>query len=389
MANVGIVVIAYNRIDSLARVLKSLAMADYEDFSPVLFISIDKSDSTEVVEFAKKYEWPYGEKRTIEHPQNLGLRKHVLSCGNLLDEFDGLIVLEDDTTVAPSFYSYAVRAVDYYKDDGAVAGISLYSFLRNYQTGQPFLPLHDISSDVYMMNCAQSWGQVWMKKQWKDFISWYAEHDEEFPVMGHLPEAICRWPKSSWLKYHTRYCIEEDKYFVYPYVALSTNNSDAGTHCGKKNSAFQVPLPTGRNHDFRFSAIEKSVCYDGFFNCKNIARYLNMTDDDVCIDFYGTKKNVGKRYLLSPRRLDYKIEREWSLSLRPYEQNIIMDNVGSGLFLYDTIKAEKNRSLSGGFVEYLWPSIDINNSIRSLSNKDFLKCVLRKIKSITKTMIRQ
>lgn len=26
--------------------------------------------------------------------------------------------------------------------------------------------------------------------------------------------SICNWPKSSWLKYHTKYCIERDRYFV-------------------------------------------------------------------------------------------------------------------------------------------------------------------------------
>lgn len=388
MVNVGIVVIAFNRLDSLKRVLNSLSKADYEHFSPTLYISIDKSDVTDVADYARKFNWSFGKKIVIEHPQNLGLRKHVLSCGKLLDDLDGLVVLEDDTTVANAFYSYAVRAVDCYKDNPKIAGISLYSFFRNYQTGQPFLPLNNISSDVYMMNCAQSWGQVWMKKQWKKFISWYAAHNEEFPVMDHLPEAICKWPKSSWLKYHTRYCIEEDKYFVYPYVALSTNNSDAGTHCGKKNSAFQVPLPTGRKHDYRFSTVEESVCYDGFFNCKNIVKHLNLADEDVCMDFYGTKRNTGKRYLLSPICKDYKIVKEWSLSLRPYEQNVIMDNVGNGLFLYDTTVVEKNSGSSNSLIEYLWPSIDINNSIRSLSNREFLKCILRKIKSLIGKIIR-
>lgn len=388
MVNVGILVIAFNRLDSLKRVLKSLSIADYESFSPTLYISIDKSDTMSVVDYARKFNWNFGKKVVIEHTKKLGLRKHVLLCGDLLDDLDGLIVLEDDTTVANSFYSYAVRAVDYYKDNPQIAGISLYSFLRNYQTGQPFLPLNNISSDVYMMNCAQSWGQVWMKEQWKNFINWYKAHNEEFPMMDHLPTAICKWPKSSWLKYHTRYCIEENKYFVYPYIALSTNNSDAGTHCGKKNSAFQVPLPIGKKHKYKFQLVEDSVCYDGFFNCKNITKYLNLTDDEICIDFYGTKRNTGKQYLLSPVCLDYKIVKEWSLSLRPYEQNVIMDNVGCGLFLYDTTISEKNTKSSIGLVEYLWPNIDLRNSILYISNLEFLKCTLRRIKFIIKTIIK-
>ena len=115
----------------------------------------------------------------------------------------------------------------------------------NYQNQKPFYPLQT-DSDVYLMQCAQSWGQVWMKKQWFEFKEWYIVHNEEFHELPHLPNAICNWPKSSWLKYHTRYCIEKNKYFVYPYVSLSTNNADIGTHYNQKTTLFQSLLLFGQ-----------------------------------------------------------------------------------------------------------------------------------------------
>ena len=137
--------------------------------------------------------------------------------------------MEDDLTVSPNFYTYATLTVEKYFNDSNIAGISLFNFGLNYQTGNLFLPIKD-ENDVYFMNCAQSWGEIWMKKQWLAFYEWYNSH-RDFPTESDiLPRKICQWKESSWLKYHTRYCIENNLFFVYPYTSYTTNNGDAGTH---------------------------------------------------------------------------------------------------------------------------------------------------------------
>lgn len=336
--NIAICIIAYNRIDSLKRVLKSLEQSYYDE--PVsLIISIDKSDTTEVEEFGKQYKWDFGKKRIITHSENLGLRKHVLKCGDLLNEFDALIVLEDDISVAPSFYYYAKQCVEKYFDDNNIAGISLYNFPLNYQNQLPFYPLHS-DSDVYLMQCAQSWGQVWMKKQWFAFKEWYNNNSEDFGILPHLPKAICSWPKSSWLKYHMRYCIEENKYFVYPYVSLSTNNADIGTHYSQKTTIFQSQLLYGKKDKFN---INPTIYYDGFFENEMLYKTIGINEEDLCIDFYGEKKNrLHKRYWLTRKQLPHKILKSYSLSLKAYEWNVINDICGHELYLYDTSSIENN-----------------------------------------------
>lgn len=337
--NIAICIIAYNRIDSLKRVLNSLERSYYDE--PVtLIISIDKSDTTLVEDFAKQYNWKQGKKRIIAHSENLGLRKHVLKCGDLLDEYDALIVLEDDISVAPSFFYYAKQCVEKYADDENIAGISLYNFPLNYQNQLPFYPLHS-DSDVYLMQCAQSWGQVWMKKQWFAFKDWYTEHSEEFGELPYLPKAICNWPKSSWLKYHSRYCIEENKYFVYPYVSLSTNNADVGTHYSGTTTLFQSQLLYGEK---KFFNLNPTIYYDGFFENELLSDYFQVEKDDICVDFYGEKGNrLTKRYWLTREKKSYKIVSSYSLSYKPYEFNIINNVKGQEVFLYDTNDICKNR----------------------------------------------
>lgn len=324
--------ITYNRKNSLERLLKSLDNAIYDE-EVTLIISIDKSNSDEIEKYSEEYQWTHGKKIVIKHETNLGLRKHILSCGELLKEYEAMIVLEDDITVAESFYRYAKLCVEKFSKDKQCAGISLYSFQRNYQNGMPFIPLK-ADSDIYKMSCAQSWGQVWMKEQWLDFMRWYDNNCSEFDDNPLLPKAICKWPKSSWLKYHTRYCIENNKYFVYPYVSLSTNNGDVGVHASKNSSLYQVPLQFGEKKDF---LLNPQISYDGFFENLQLNTYMDIDKDDICIDLYGEKSNrEKKRYWLTRKKEKFKIVSSYALDLIPWEMNIIDKRYGYDIFLYDT-----------------------------------------------------
>lgn len=332
---IAIVCVAYNREDSLQRLLTSLEQASYPE--PVtLIISIDKSNTDAVERMADRYQWPNGEKRAMKHEKNLGLRAHMLSLGKYLEEFDAIIVLEDDVTVATSFYYYAKACVEKYHDDSRIAGISLYSYATNYQTFMPFTPAKS-QYDVYLMNCAMSWGQVWMKPQWESFREWYESHSDDF-CLPHLPDSINRWPKSSWLKYHIRYCIEENKYFVYPYYSLSTNNADLGANFDKPDTTFQTNMPMSLITEFRLPDVDDiEVRYDGFYQPKFIGKYLGIREEDLCVDLFSGKPDcLYKRYLISNRQLPFATIKSYALQLRPIEMNIINQRSGDELWLYDT-----------------------------------------------------
>ena len=58
----AVVVMAYNRPDSLRRLLESLLRASYPDEVP-LVISIDKSKTDTVRKLAESFDWPFAKKR--------------------------------------------------------------------------------------------------------------------------------------------------------------------------------------------------------------------------------------------------------------------------------------------------------------------------------------
>lgn len=372
MNNIAIVVVTYNRLDSLKRLLFSLEQANYSNESPTLIISIDKGPSDIVERFADNYHWKHGEKIVRKHDVNLGLRNHMMSLGEWFDYYETIIVLEDDIVVSPCFYAYARQAADKYMGSEDICGISLYGFTRNYQTRMPFIPKSS-EYDGYFMNCAMSWGEVWMKPQWIEFYDWYL-NNQEFEYQPNLPALICRWRKS-WLKYHTRYCIETNKYFLFPYVSLSTNSGDVGVHVGKgKKWGFQVPLQHGNKTQYRLPDNPRdAVCYDGFFENKSIYEVLGLDEKECCIDLNGTQCNIQKkRYWLTLQKSEFPIVKSFALSQRPIEMSVINSEPGNEIFLYDTGYSDDKHAQSKLLPLFLYNIEEISSFVKQYGMWNFI-----------------
>lgn len=346
MNKFGIVVIGYNRVESIKRLVNSLLHANYEQ-NVDLIISIDNSGSNIVEEYAKTIDWPFGKKIIKTFAKRLGLKEHVLTCGNYIEEFnlDALIVLEDDLVVSPGFFNYAVQAVERYKNDDVVAGISLYSHSWNVNADRPFIPVVK-GYDVFFMKYPQSWGQVWMKNQWREFYLWYESKKYEEMDTTQVPSNVIAWPKSSWLKFHVEYCIDTNKYFVYPYQSLSSNFADAGAHYAFSTNRMQIPLDLGRKRIYTFPEnYKQTAVYDTFFENEQLEEILNLPDGKLCVDLYGKKVYKNKDFLLTTQSLPYKVIQTFGLQMRPWELNLFYDVRGNEIILYDLRKTDKKRKI--------------------------------------------
>ena len=357
MSKMAIVVVGYNRVPGMLRLLQSLENAKYSE-DVTLIVSVDNCGSNEVADAAKAFTWTHREKRVRTFAERQGLRKHILSCGEYLREFDAIAVLEDDLIVSPAFYNYMKQCVAFYKDNKEIAGISLYTHKINVNTYLPFVPEAG-ANDVFFMQFAQSWGQVWMREQWFEFKEWYEKNCDESIDGPNVPELIVKWPKTSWLKYHIKYCIENNKYFVYPYDSLTTCFSDVGEHCKEENNNFQVPLMAADNKVYRLSDNKEDIiCYDAYFERCGLEKILNLAENSLCVDLYGAKHNKSKkRYLLTREELPYKVMRTYALTMRPHECNIVYGIEGTEVKLYDTevnttIKEKKDKFINYKTVAY-------------------------------------
>ena len=347
MDQIAIVVIAYNRPQSLLRLLDSLTNAYYPDGLDIpLIISVDKSDSTDTESVANDYVWEHGEKTVRLHETNLGLRKHVLSCGDISNEYDGVIMLEDDLYVSPSFYMYALAAMNRVRLDKKVGGISLYNHRLNVHAREPFEAVDD-GYDNYYLQIASSWGQAFSAEQWNAFREWYEENKEKDITADNVPVNVSSWSEKSWLKFFIKYLIDTDRYFIYPRISFTTNFGDEGTHADKGVNDLQVPIAGMRRYgqiDFHFSDTEESGArYDAYFENMCLgSRLPEASRDETSVDLYGLKQSGSyKRYVLSCKSLPYRVIQTYGRRLRPIDANILYKIEGHDFFLYDTQKPGK------------------------------------------------
>ncbi len=343
VTNPPIVVVGFNRPVSLKRILASLNQAYYPEHTTIkLIISIDKSDTNkEVLAIAENFEWKFGEKTVNYQKENLGLRKHIIQCGNYSLKYESVIILEDDLFVSPNFYLYAQKALGFSNDKKYIGGVSLYNHQLNVHTKDTFTPLDD-GFDNYYFQFASSWGQAWTKNQWQNFTDWYGTN----PVLEsieNMPAYVKSWSNKSWLKYFIGFLIETNTFFIYPKVSLTTNFSDAGTHISNDSTIYQVPLFSSKKINYNFSTLDESDSqYNAFYENMKLSKVLGYTKDDICIDLYGYRSNPKKRYWLSSKQENYKILKSYTRSLKPMELNIVYNLQGNNLFLYDTSIKEKN-----------------------------------------------
>jgi len=380
MNNPAIVVIAYNRVDSLKRLLNSLLKANYSCAENVtLIVSIDKSDNDCVSEFAYEFKWPFGEKRVVAHDVNLGLKKHVLECGNYVDEFENIIVLEDDLYVSKEFYHYAYKALEFVSEDEKVAGVSLYNHLLNVHVREPFEAIND-GYDNYYMQFAQSWGQAYTRKQWHGFMNWMKDNGNLPIEATNVPQNVSSWSDKSWLKYYIKYVIDTDKYFIYPRDSYTTNFGDEGTHAENSVEDLQVSLAciaknSKLNREYRFATLmESHALYDSFFENKMLEySFLSEITEKIGVDLYGYKPVDGYRYFISSKSLPCKVIKSFGRKLRPVDANIFEDISGEDFYLYDLSETNSKPVVSDARrVLYNYKALNLKKIIHVLKYR-FLK----------------
>ena len=335
MADLPIVVVAYNRIESLKRILGSLLQGEYPENAP-LIISIDRGDNQDVLSYAQSFSWPFGEKQVLYQQENLGLKRHILQCGGLTQSHDGIILLEDDLYVSPDFYRYALECLEFVKGKDQIAGVALYNHRLSQLTDKIFEPLDD-GYDNWYFQYACSWGQMWTKEQWSLFSNWLERNaDYDFGASPKIPGHIKEWGKNSWLKYYIAYTIETNRFFLYPRVARTTCFSDAGVNFAIKTGLFQVPLAQGGRRDtLRLSEIPESrAVYDAWM--ENLWLRKALDRENLCVDLYGAKECFeGKDYVLTASRIQgAELLQTYGREMRPQEWNVLAKVPGEELRLY-------------------------------------------------------
>jgi len=163
--SVQVILFGYNRLDLLNK-----RLAELKSIAPSnLLVSIDfcsESMTLAMTELLEKYSkgWPETHNfRYRIHNKNLGLSRHITETINVsLDEFQGIVVVEDDIEVSSSFVDMAARVVsnsefsNNYASFCGFSGITLPTSLHelNYLRESPYF---------------FCWGWATNRASWKGF----------------------------------------------------------------------------------------------------------------------------------------------------------------------------------------------------------------------------
>ncbi|MPZ48591.1 MAG: glycosyltransferase [Dehalococcoidia bacterium] len=336
--NPAVVVIAYNRPAALRRLLDSLERATYpEGETTPLIISIDRGEepaASEVLSRAEAFEWRFGPKQIIRQPSRLGLVAHFQACGRLSAEHGGVIILEDDLTVAPPFYSFAVQALAKYEEDERIGGVCLYGLWFNGFTQEPFSPIED-GSDAFFLKLPYTQGLAFTASQWRAFDEW-SQRNKAGPHPG-LPSQFLRFEADEWFPELAYYLVARRKLFCFPRVSLTAGWGDAGAHFAGGTSWFQTPLQAG-DRRFQLPELDDAVAvYDAFYEIepgklRRLATHLPPHGFDVDLNATKRPANLHRDYVLTTRLVRQAVA-TFGLEMYPPEANVAQAVAGSQISL--------------------------------------------------------
>lgn len=376
----AVVSVGYNRLPSQKRLLESLKNADYAGHNNVpLVISIDCSGDTALYQYAQNFEWPHGDKYVIIREKRMGLKEHILTCGDLTEYFKGIILMEDDLFVSSNYYSYVCQMEDAYGDCDKVASIGLYSNEINGFCWLPFDRLKN-GADVYAIQSVCTWGEAWNSRMWSTFRKWLSEAEIDWDTLD-VPEAEKKWERA-WSKLFDAYLVMTDRYSIFPDVSVSTNFSDAGEHSCVINDSirFQSTLQYGERI-YQVLPFDMLLKYDAHFNSMNLFDALGVKREDICIDCYGDRKKLyGKRYYLSVNPMPFKVIKSYGFIMRPWEMNILNNIDGDDIFLYDTFIKDAKPISSGLEHRVMYYQKGFNSLMVFALLKGNIRFILKKIK---------
>lgn len=301
----AIAIFAYNRVDRLRALIQSLEGCRQFRASPVrIYVDGPRTlaDATRVngvLEYISSIDHPY--MMVVKRETNLGLRKSIHSgVGQTLDDYDRVIVLEDDLTVSGDIIDYFNSALEKYASSPRVFSVCGYI---------PFAKEISSFDRALILPSAHPWGWATWRRAWLGFDIDLSIRPEDvssrafsvaFNLSGYrdytqMLRFVYQGRLDSWFLVWNYYVFMNGGVSVFPPRSLVANSGfSSGTHSTRWNILryFYKVIPPAR-HDFELPS-ETHVDYWAI-DCLARSR-------EAWLSMITTKAGVVKR-MIRDRRL--------------------------------------------------------------------------------------
>lgn len=232
----------YNRSHHTEAVLKALSQNSRRPEKMVIFqdglkTERDLAEWQRVNELIGSIDWCDTE--MIVSERNKGLAASIISgIAYAFQEYDAVIVLEDDCVPAPAFMDFMQQCLGKYQDNNNVHSVSGYAYPVSLKKGM---------YDVYACGRISSWGWGTWKDRWEHFAKDYElvrrmkqeeTSSRNLAIWGNGLENMLvgniRGTCDSWAVFWALDAIIREKICLNPYESLIQNIGcdNSGVHCG-------------------------------------------------------------------------------------------------------------------------------------------------------------
>lgn len=217
---------------------------------------------------------------------NKGLSESIIGgVTKLLENHDGIIVLEDDMEVKPFFLSYMLSGLNQYADDDRICSIHGYTY-----------PIENLP-ETFFLKGADCWGWATWPRAWNLFeedgskllhelksrsLLRRLDYNGAYPYHRMLMRQI-KGKNQSWAVRWYASALLQDKLTLYPGKSLLRNsgNDDSGTH-SKKTSVYE-PIMADTPPHFPNSIEESQIAFKAF------SRFFRKTRRRAILEKLGLK----------------------------------------------------------------------------------------------------
>ncbi|KAI6659025.1 hypothetical protein LOD99_14701 [Oopsacas minuta] len=177
-SSLKIIILAYNRPNSLNRLLYSLTQADYIEDKVDVIVMLDRcrtsSFDVEVLKVLAEFDWKFGDFTVhLQHKHVGALQQWIFALSSSISQKS--LILEDNVILSRYFYTYLKSAIRIYSEYPHLAGFSL-------DIPSPLLDNMNIyhGYNIVLSRYSHSRAFFLNRKLQNQFIQWYTRYKSEF-----------------------------------------------------------------------------------------------------------------------------------------------------------------------------------------------------------------